>query len=572
MVAQGLLAGAIAKALGSFFEINESMVESKLLHKKKITLTNLRLKPRVIRRSENYTIELHGKIKQGVFKWKWSGKGLLKGCTFILEGLRVTLKQGSSESEMNFDEVTRINSEKKKKSNKGGFKETGEDVKEGWKAKLVNNIIDQLKVKVEDFELVIEVPRNPLEEGIPWKRQIRVSGRNIELESLGRIYPKNMFRNRRVKRRDNTSAPLLQELSIESLSADVIVVDTQGNAQAYPLLHPFQYVARGKRFFGKRFSDFTSGLEVEGLDILHSERISRQSYQSLKYTGSLGAYESIKMGAENVGVYVDGEEIETSLCNEQLLNMSHSVSWEFDGSSSVPESRDEVEVENDDRVEASPEVYLVLGEEQLLALFGIVSLFTDQKIICDEEGDGFNGFRNSYMGPGGLKQLTKISPMNFGQSSRTVNKASKFDLPLPCVQVLLPNNASVRAEKCKIELKTDNSLAKFFGSGSVTIDGQPCLKEGILWVLDLKRKEIVVDPKGVSPTGHQWEWMFHHDEKESESPLEVSFDHIRLVGSGFAKILEARKSAQKHTSKPQQIQQHYSKWSINIKGQSKLSF
>ncbi len=578
MVAQGLLASAIAGALGSFFDINESMVESKLLNKKKITLTNLRLKPRVVRRSESYVIELHGKIKQGLFQWKWSGKGLLKGCTFTLEGLRVTLKPGSPDSELSRDndvelEKQRSSNQKKKRSPMKGSmkKEEGEGGREGWKAKLVNNIVEQLKVTVEDFELVIEAPRNSQEEEIPWRRQVRITGRNIELESLGRLYPKGMFRNARVTKRNYVTTPLLQDLSIGSLAADVVTVDTNGNAQAYPLLHPFQYLARAKRMFGKRFSGFASGLEVEGLEILNSQQFIRPT---LKESGSYGAYESIRCGAENVGVYVDEYEIETSLCSNQLLNMSHSVSWDFDAASSVIESRDEVDVEGGNRLQASSEFYLVLGYEQLKGLFGIISLFADKPDPLDTQNNENGNYRDSYVGPGGLKQLNKISPMNFGKSTRYVNKASKFDLPLTSLHVILPNNTSVHAEKCKLELRTDDSLARIVGAGIVSIDNEECLNEGTSWTVDIHKKEISFDPKGISHS-IQWDWGFHHEESEPTKPISVNFDHIRRVGAGIAAVLEEKRAMQKELS--QSDRNYHSspctkRWSINIKGESILTF
>ncbi len=569
MVAQGLLAGAIAGALGSFCDINEAMVESKLLDKKKITLTNVRLKPRVIRRSENYTLELHGKIKQGVFKWKWTGKGLLKGCSFTMAGLRVTIKPGTPGSGLDQNKkqqgpTTRKKSKKKKKKSDNGSTEENKEGRKGWKAKIINNIIDQLKVTVEDFELVVEAPRNSEEEDIPWKRQIRITGKNIELESLGRIYPKSLFRNSRINKKNYDSAPLLQDLSIGSVSADVIVVDTTGNAQAFPLLHPFQYLARAKRFFGKRFSGFTSGLEVQGLEMLPSEQIL---LPSLHYSGSFGEYESIVMGSGNVGVYVDEQEIETSLCNEQLLNMSHSVSWEFGTSSGLLESRDEMEVQNDDRMEASSEIYIVLGNEQLTAFFGILSMFTDKSKPAPSQNDVKDEYSSQYVGPGGLKQLTKIAPMNFGRKTRSINKASKYDLPIPSVQLILPNGTSVRAGKCKFELRTDDSLAKLFGSGCVFVNDEEFLNEGSGWSVDLKSREITVDPKGISQVA-QWDWGFNNDEDEAHKPIEVSFDHIRCIGAGVAKVLEKRRALQRRVPS----RKSNSGWSIKVNGKSQLTF
>lgn len=567
MVAQGFFAGAVAKAIGAFCELDESLVESRLLNKSRISLKDLRLKPQVIKQNDDFTVELHGKIKSAVFQWKWSSKGLLKKCTFTLSGLRVTLKPVSG--------IPYQNNEKS--SNREKESEEGKKGKKNWKDKILLKILDQLYVKIEDVQIIVEAPRNAMEENMPWKRQLMVFGKDLELESLGRIYPKPFLNGRAFRRKNAAFAPLLQQLKIGSLSSKVIIIHKDGNAELLPLIHPFQYHARVKRVDGKRFASFSMGLEVEGMKL---SSIQSLPFPSLVQSGSLGAYESIMTGAERVEVYADEDEIETSLCNFQTLNMAQSVSWEFSNTYNNIESRDDtVEVENNEDREPTDELFFVLQNDQIMCLFSVLSMLSGEKNENKESEDNdVRGSTNVLMRPGSLVKLSKISPANFSKSSRAIVKASKFDLPFPAIHLELPNGASLTASDCNLKLRLDNSLFQIVGTGEVFLDNECALPVDTTWTVDMKKKEIILKTSSDTLTPHHnWDWNFHHDEEQTQTPIEVEFKKVRQIGAGFAQLLQTRKLVQRKSSSTS-LSDNYGaapsshRWSVMIEGNSRLVF
>ncbi len=591
VVSQGFLAGAVAKALGTFCELDESLVESRLLNKSRITLKDVRLRPKTLRQTNNYNVELHGRIKSGVFKWKWSGKGLLRKCTFTLSGLRITLKPQSSES----GDIKK--SEKKKKDMAVGspvsvMSSEDSETKKGkknWKKKLIDNVIEQLTVKIEDVQVVLEAPRNSKEEDMPWSRQIIIYGKDLELEPLGRLYHSKKFLQGRTFKKSKQNAPLLQDLRVGSLSAKVVVIRQNGAAEMLPLIHPFQYSAKAKRVHGRRFASLTNGLEVIGQKISSLEPpLIRPSFtQSGSLGGGGGAYESIRTGGDRVEIYADEQEVETSLCQFSSLNNSQSVSWEFSQCSSFQDARDEIEVGNSqDELEVADEVYIVLGDEQLTSLFSVMTLFTDKKDKGGNQKEPRPLSRTSYLKktyykPGGLDKITRVAPMTFAKSSRSIIKASHFDLPFPMVQIDLPNNNTLYAEECNIKFRADDSLAKIFGTGNVSINNETLLEGGGTWTVDIRRKEIRIEPPKESAPS-QWEWNFNdgdgHDDDDDEaagSQLTARFDRIRKLSGGIAQILQKKRSIQaKKTPSLVSIPDasESNKWSLKLVGNSCLQF
>ncbi len=572
MVAQGFLAGAVAKAIGAFCELDESLVESRLLNKSRISLKDLRLKPQVIRQTDDCTVELHGKIESAVFQWKWSSKGLLKKCTFTLSGLRISLKPVSGIPYQNNDK----SSNREKESEEINLNE-GKKGKKKWKDRILLKILDQLSVKIKDVQIIIEAPRNAMEVNMPWKRQLMVFGKELELESLGRIYPKPFLNGKTFRRKNAAFAPLLQQLKIGSLSSKVIIVHKDGNAELLPLIHPFQYHARVKRVDGKRFTSFSMGLEVEGMKL---SSIQSLPFPSLVQSGSLGAYESIMTGAERVEVYADEDEIETSLCNFQTLNMAQSVSWEFSNTNNSIESRDDtVEVENNDDREPTEELFFVLQNEQIMCLFSVLSMLAGEKNENKKSDDNdVLGSTNILMRPGSLVKLSKISPENFGKSSRAIVKASKFDLSFPAIHLELPNGASLTASDCNLKLRLDNSLFQIVGTGEVFLDNERALPVDTTWTVDMKKKEVTLKTSSdiITPRQH-WDWNFHHDEEQTKTPIEVEFKKVRQIGAGFAQLLQTRKSVQRKSSSISPpgnngIAPSSHPWSVKIEGNSRLVF
>jgi hypothetical protein len=562
VVSRGFLASAVARALGTFCELDESLVESRLLNKARITLKDLRLKPKVIRQTNDYTVELHGRIKSAVFKWRWAGSGLLKKCTFTLSGLRITLKPVSGSTQDSQQDVK----EKSTESDEFEFENEEKKGSKNWKEKFVKNVLDQLTIKVEDIEIVAEAPRNPKEVNMPWKRQLVLSGKDIELESLGRVYPHKFLKGRALKR-NKVTAPLLQDLRIGSLSARIVIVNKEGNAKVLPLIHPFQYYARVRRVHGARFGSFHTGLEVVGQEEMSPVSFSHLSF---KQTGSVGAYESISTGGERVEVYADDREIETSLCNFQTMNETQSVSWDFSPQAgSFTESRDEMEVGENRKPLPTDELYMILGDEQLTSLFSVISMLTDPvDPETIEQPVNPRTKKNAYMRPGALGKLSKAAPMNFVRSSRSIVKASTFELPFPILHVELPNDVSLLAEDCCIKARTDDSLAKIFGTGAVSVDHTTLLEEGTTWSIDLIKKEISLEPKTETPTP-QYSWAFNHEVNEDKSSLEVAFSQIKKLGTGIGEIIEKKINSQRT---PSPVRPSAPTWSLKLKGTSCLQF
>lgn len=582
MVAQRLVAAAIARALGTFCELDESAVQSNLLNKARITLNNLRLKPRVIKQTNDFSIVLHGKIKTCIFKWKWSGKGLLRKCTFIVTGLRITLKPVSKGSEQSLP--SKEKSDKKLKLDMEMEMDDSKKDKKNWKDKLALRILEQLAVSIEDLEIAIETPRNILEENMPWKRIIMLSGKDIRVESLGRV---NQFKKRKNLKfgKGKVMAPLLQELKIGSLSAKVLIVHKDGNADAFPLLLPFQYLALGRRVHGNRFSSFTTGLEVEGKHLSpmrsrsHASFIKRDDSSVMtdssiqQSPGSDDVSTSLIMEGELVEVFADLDEVETSLCCSQVSPMSQTEPWSFMSRVSLKESRDdeflEVEIQSD--FEATDELHLVLGDEQLLSLFSVLNMFKNDDTQEDEEDISYSHYRNTFMRPGALKHLSKVSPSSFKGGTRTINKTSKFNFPFPFVHVSLPGNVAISAEDCVIKLKADNSVFKIYGTGEISIDNETFLHNGAMWTVDLLKKETIIEPYNNGSLSNHWDWKFNQSEDESKTPLMVDCAQVNRLKGFVATVLEKKRLTQRRHA-PNTQKRSSSSWSLNLKGNTTFKF
>ncbi len=69
---QTLIAKKIAACLGSFCEVDEGMIRSRILNKSNISLKDVRVKPRVINeKGKGQAVEVIGLISEIVFRWKW---------------------------------------------------------------------------------------------------------------------------------------------------------------------------------------------------------------------------------------------------------------------------------------------------------------------------------------------------------------------------------------------------------------------------------------------------------------------------------------------------------------------
>jgi len=567
VVSQGFLAGAVAGALGSFCELDESLVESRLVTKSRISFTDLRLKPRIIKETDQHAVELNGTIKSGVFKWKWSSKGLLKKSTLTFSGVRISLKTVTGADRKEEENTMKTTSS----SLSDDAKKKG---KKSWKDKFVENIIEQLSFKIEDVKVEIDLPRNAREKDIPWTRQMVVLGKDIELKSLGRAKDPKKFINGTAFKRKKAHYPILQHFCIGSISASILRVCQNGVTQVLPLIHPFQYFARVKRVHGARFESFKEGLEVSGEKVDPSRPSpSLLCTESLRLSDSVVTYESISSGKDSVEVYADNEEVEVSV-SKLKSNTVGRLSEIISSSLILSESQNDLDI--DQVLEPSDELRVILCEEQLTALFSLISMFQggENKTLDDFQKETVqrNG-RKKFVGPGGLIKV----PSALVRNTRCINKSSKFELPFSLFHLELPNHASVRASCCEINIQVDEIHSTIGGNGGVSIDDKCVLDDGTSWCVDINKKVISINPKGNNESQSHWEWKKQKSSEEEEEPhLHLNLKDLRSVSQGLAQIYQIRSSLSPSSSKsgPKSARSSDSGqgWSLSLNGSSSFNF
>ena len=208
----------------------------------------------------------------------------------------------------------------------------------------------------------------------------------------------------------------------------------------------------------------------------------------------------------------------------------------------------------------------------------------------EEERNRINS-RHILMRPGGLGQITKVAPMSFAKSTRDIVKASKFDLPFPFVHIELPNNSSLHASNCQSSFRTDDSLAKIYGTGDVNIDGKTLLKGGICWTIDIMKKVITIDPnhkkdndgtgvgnRGKKELSHHWEFLNHehngfnssdsNSSDVSDSPLHFRIEEVKKLSEGLVQIVQKKLAARRGPVPPPPDE----RWSMKLRGNSCLQF
>jgi len=541
----GFIERKLAEALASFCEIDESMIESSLLNPNKsgISLKDVRLIPRIIREKHAHAIEITGTVESASFRWKWNvikpskkAKGIMKNISLQLKGVKIFMRPISATELAVFEARDRTSTS----SLDVAYKDEQETEK--TQPKFLKNILDQFKIDIEDVEVHLELPTDP---GDPMTSSVKViilSGKNIELESLGAL------KKEKKGRKKDTKNPLMQALRIGSLSARVVDIDNYGRKSTLPLIDPFRYSAKVNRFHGDRFASLMMGLEVNG-----EQLPGRTSVVPFSFVSMLARTEderdepdtstTASSTTEEVEIYADHDEIETSLCRLGAV----SVIWDDVNTTafSHSESRDGDEFGDDVDMPVGEVVKLYLGDIQAIALFSAIAMFTGEPA---EEHFGIGEmdrrqFLSSVIRPGGFGAFAF-------NTTRELNKSSLCDLPFRDIQVVLPNKAIVEARDCAFRYRTDGTRFVVEGIGGVLIDDEQVLENGSSWNVNVIDKTIVLQPK---------EATIMKSFGEKEAGFQMDLEGIKELALGLGTIMSLRGKVTPSTPKSDS-------WSLKING------
>jgi len=278
---RAILASQIAKALSEHFVLDPDDIESSLLNETRIVLKNTQLRERRYKSANapNAVISVHGTVAEVIFSWKWnfsasgmsfsggtassasaggigggsyaSGKGMVQDVMLTIKGLKVhvDLQAWDTLDKLQQDLVEDLESSSPQ----------DDTVKDSYMQTYIQEVVDHLTLKVEDFQLVVQANGGP---------SVNIAGEDIELGTLASA--KIPTKQEGVE----TTTILSQKLSICSFSMNV---KEKSSEETVPLFEPFGYAASVTRLSGVRFQGgILSGLEVIGLpDELSAPTVSR---------------------------------------------------------------------------------------------------------------------------------------------------------------------------------------------------------------------------------------------------------------------------------------------------------
>lgn len=263
---KAVLASAIATALGEYFVVDASNIESKLLHDAKIKLEDLELRPIHFSLPNTiYFVTLTGSVKKVVLTWAWGKSHTLFGggssdwvqdaaleicgiaiCAKIIEETPSENKASSATSNnVQVQQATAMENIQEEGKKKGL-----QDLLQAYVDDQVERVLDSLKIGLVDFQFVLELPNH--------SDEIQYRAELLQIESLGRM------------NRDEKSFVLTERLIIQGLASDIILGHQQGAGETHSqtttlaLLEPFGYSAEGTRTGTKRFSSLLTGCRFVG--------------------------------------------------------------------------------------------------------------------------------------------------------------------------------------------------------------------------------------------------------------------------------------------------------------------
>lgn len=296
---RAILAEKIAEVLSEHFVLDPEDIESNLLQDARIVLKNTELRQKQYIREElpNTIISVAGVVEEVTFSWRWSfaggdnsttststrsstssssspssvngyasSGGMVQDVVLTIKGLevRIGLRGASCDDHEHEHEQAMLLAEAEGLKNStliNMMNDTGGAAdNQGFMQEYIQQIVDHLTLKIEDFRFVIQAG-----DGGP---SVNICGDGIELGTLAshKSSLKVMKDNKK-----GTAAPsgavLSQKLSINSFYVNVVSNGTPAFASStYPLIEPFGYVASVTRLSGMRFQGgILSGLEIVGL-------------------------------------------------------------------------------------------------------------------------------------------------------------------------------------------------------------------------------------------------------------------------------------------------------------------
>jgi len=544
----GFVARKLSEALSSFLEIDESLVQSRLLNptKSKITLKNIKVKPRIIHENSNEPIELSGNIEKVQFKWQWNYfntsktyKGLMKKTALIIEGAKLQLSPVSESTSADHS----ISSE-------NTVLEKDEELPDKKQPKLIRHIIEQFSIQIEDIEVHIKVPSNnyqkPKEtpgrfllnpfssEAMETSTTFVVRAVGLELDPVG--YYKKMKKKKLLKLKQDKSQ--VQEIRVGALSARVLEENWKGKVTSHWIIEPFQYSAIARRFHGERFSDFGTGLEVIGNDVknLRRELSFIPLSSSLQGSFSVEETEDNSLVTEEIEVRMETEEIETLLFQDmRQLALADKLG-------------------NNTNVKSNDQIRMRFMDVQSRALFAVVKFLTainkeESKVKATNEET-----------PSTLLS-SPLSVMSPYFKKQEVNNSSTFHFPIPHLEAVLPNDAIVVARDCVFNFRTDGSTSLFESNGGISINGKRLLEGGSSLSVDLTENDIILRPQ---PHKHDL------DKKAGLSDFMLDMNSIGLMKEGVERLAHSLKSTKEVETLKVKGSTVGEGWSLKVQGTAEI--
>ena len=242
---KSLLAFKLANALSTYFDVDPKAIETNLVHDAKIVLYDIRLKPERVG-----TALLVGQVNEIEFSWKWGGSAdgstsFVRETVLSIRGVKGRLIANAATSSNATTTTTTTTTTPNSVSASGNKKnEQAASTQPGYLDRYIQQVIDHLTLNITDIEIVLET----LDEK---DGNIVFEGKSIQLLSLGR--------KESASSEEEPTPPLSQRLSVGSLSAHIAL-----GAEKLPLLDSFAYATSVRRVSGRRFLNFTNGLELTG--------------------------------------------------------------------------------------------------------------------------------------------------------------------------------------------------------------------------------------------------------------------------------------------------------------------
>jgi len=224
-----LLASYLSKSLAEFFCVDPERVETNLLQDARVVLNDIEIKEQ-----QCGGILVSGSVQKIEFSWTWDTVSLISNVNLTIQGVVI---------HVNFvkdDESNVVSTTSSSSLVKEPTANDDDETKEApdWKAKYLQQIIDNLTLMVTDVTIAIHIDETS---------QIILQGKDMELRTL------------------TTKHSLLQNISLASIEAWIEETNNIEPSSKYPILEPFGYNATVRRVSGRRFLDgLMFGLFVQG--------------------------------------------------------------------------------------------------------------------------------------------------------------------------------------------------------------------------------------------------------------------------------------------------------------------